>query len=148
MPCTLPEYNSISTSEKVRFQTSSGAGKEFVVWQDIDSNVKIVKCDLCSRFILLQGRRMSTSSFKRYCNGAGYKGLVKQNSNQLEICGSTLEFIITFQVPREFMLFQSCVTILIVNLAVQLAAPSIITPVGSGPTTPTATCIASENLTP
>ena len=75
--------------------------------------------------------------------------LVKQNSNQLEICGSSLKLInTTFQMPREFIHFQSCVTILIVNLAVQPAAPSITTPVGSGTTTPTATCIASENLTP
>ena len=102
MPRTLPEYNAISTSEKVQFQTSSGAGKEFVVWQDIDSNVKLVKCDLCSRFIHLQSRSMSTSSLKKHRNGTGCKGLVKQDSN--EISGSALEFINTISKWEELKL--------------------------------------------
>lgn len=83
MPRILPEYNAIATSETVQYQLSSGAGKDFIVWQDLSSDVKLVKCDLCSRFMPLQGRSMSTSSLKRHRDGAGCRELVVQNENRI-----------------------------------------------------------------
>jgi hypothetical protein len=102
MPRALPVYNAISTSETVPFQISSGAGTEFVVWQDIESGVKLVKCDLCSRFIPLQGQSMSTTSLKKHRDGARCKNLIEQNANQIQVSESeralgNLGFINTFQ---------------------------------------------------
>jgi hypothetical protein len=116
MPRAFPVYNAISTSETVPFQISSGERKEFVVWQDIDSGVKLVKCDLCCRFMPLQGQSMSTSSLKRHRNGAGCERLqsIKQDANQISAgsAATALSFINTFQteegpsnvhLPCEFM---------------------------------------------
>ena len=158
MPRALPAYNAISTAETVQFQISSGAGIEFVVWRDIDSDVKLVKCDLCGRFMPLQGRSMSMSSFKRHRNGAGCKELIKQNANQISDPGPELGFINTFQaevgpsnlnvhLPCEFMSFQISIWCY-ANCLSCCTAPNIITPAGSGPTTPTATHFASGNLPP
>ena len=99
MPRALPVYKAIQTSETVRFQISSGAGIEFIVWQDVETGVKLVKCDLCDRFMPLQGRSMSTSSLKRHRDGAGCKKLIKQNANQIQVSESkpALGFINTFQ---------------------------------------------------
>jgi hypothetical protein len=51
MPRAFPVYNAIPTSETVQFQMSSGAGKEFVVWQDIilmsSSSSAICAADSC-----------------------------------------------------------------------------------------------------
>ena len=41
MPRALPVASTVSTSETVHFQLSTGEGKEIVVWQDNDSDVKI-----------------------------------------------------------------------------------------------------------
>ena len=56
MPRALAVYNAIPTSETVQFQLPSGEGKQFVVWKDIDSEAKLVKCDLCDRLMPLQGQ--------------------------------------------------------------------------------------------
>jgi len=78
MPRTPQIYNATPTSQTVPFHIPSGAGKELVVWQETGSDVKLVKCDLCGRFMPLQGQSMSTSALKRHRNGAGRKNLVKQ----------------------------------------------------------------------
>ena len=111
MPRALAVYNAIPTSETVQFQLPSGEGKQFVVWKDIDSEAKLVKCDLCDRLMPLQGQSMSTTHLKRHRNGAGCKQLIRQNANQNS--GSSLSFINTFQdevgpsnvlhVPCEFL---------------------------------------------
>ena len=95
MPRALAVYNSIPTSETVQFQLPSGEGKQFVVWKDIDSEAKLVKCDLCNRLMPLQGQSMSTTHLKRHRNGVGCKQLIRQNANQNS--GSSLSLINTFQ---------------------------------------------------
>jgi hypothetical protein len=154
MPRPVPKYNATSTSETIQYQISSGAGKEFIVWQDNnDSNVKLVKCDLCGRFMRLQGQTMSTSLLRRHRDGEGCKELqvTIKNANQIST-GSALSFINMFQaevgpsnvhLPHacEFMHFQFCVISILLNHLSCCTAH-----VGPGSTTPTH--VAAGNLTP
>ena len=149
MPRTVPEYNAIATSETIQFQIPSGAVKEFVVWQDLDTDAKLVKCDLCSRFMPLQGRSMSTASLKRHRNGAGCKELVKRNENQVSGSAS-LEFINTFQAEvglSNVHLPQACEFMLQLEVSTTTKFLSCAAP-GPGSITPTATHVAAGNLTP
>ena len=50
MPRSPKSYNVIPTSETIPFQISSGAGTNLVVWQDTESKVKLVKCDMCASY--------------------------------------------------------------------------------------------------
>lgn len=94
MPRPTPVYDATPTSQTVPFQLPSGAGMELIIWQDVASDIKLVKCDICGRFMPLQGRGMSMSALKRHRDGAGCKALAKQNANQPS---QLADFINTFQ---------------------------------------------------
>ena len=103
MPRLSTVYDAIPTSQTVPFQIPSGSRIELIVWQDTASeSVKLVKCDLCGRFMPLQGQSMSTSSFKRHRDSAGCKALAEQHRNQPSWL--TLDFIKFFQGPGELEL--------------------------------------------
>ena len=64
MPCLQTVYSAIlkSPRETVEFQMPSGSSEVFKIWEDHDSNMELLNCDLCGQFVPLH----MPSQTKRY----------------------------------------------------------------------------------
>jgi hypothetical protein len=69
MPRNATEYDAIPMSPPtpdITFHIATGESIPFKVWQDRNSNTKLVKCDICGIFIPLSGAKQSIAALKKH----------------------------------------------------------------------------------
>ena len=84
MPCPQTVYSAVlkSPSEIIEFQMPSGSSEVFEIWQDHDSNMELLKCDLCGQFVPLHmpgQTKRSTGQLKRHRDSKICQKLMEKN---------------------------------------------------------------------
>jgi hypothetical protein len=61
------------------FHIATGESIPFTVWQDRNSNVKLVKCDICGMFMPLSGAKQSITALKKHRGDKTFDKAAKKN---------------------------------------------------------------------
>ena len=82
MPRNATKYDAIPffpPEPDITFQIDTGESISFAIWQDCQSNVKLVKCDLCGIFVPLSGAKQSIAALKKHRGKKTCLQVVKKN---------------------------------------------------------------------
>jgi hypothetical protein len=85
MPRNATEYDAMPIfppEPDIIFHVATGESIPFPVWQDRDSNVKLVKCDICGTFMPLSGAKQSIAALKKHRGNKTCDKVTKNLKNQ------------------------------------------------------------------
>jgi hypothetical protein len=95
MPRTNTEYNAVliyPPEPNVTFQISTGETMAFAIYRDTKSTAKLVKCDLCGKFMPLSGVKNSTAALKNHRGRKTCQQFAEKNERALASQGSSTPF--------------------------------------------------------
>jgi len=88
-PATVYDAVLISPLEpNITFYIDTGEPLSLAVWQDNETMAKLVKCDLCGRFMPLTGANLSTAALKKHCGKTTCREYMKKYAIQKRVINS------------------------------------------------------------
>jgi hypothetical protein len=153
MPRQPTEYDAVLISPpepNITFYLDTGEPLSLPVWRDTKTMAKLVKCDLCGRFMPLSGANLSTTALKKHRGRQTCQEYFNKYANHDEAVeenpqAAPLTFVNQFQAGRSYLTGNILQGIPFYNL-LNLVLDS--TPADSGSTTPNATWFSAASLTP
>ena len=84
MPRKATEYDDaipmLPPEPDINFQIATGESISLTVWQDRESKAKLIKCDICGKFLPLSGTKLSTVALRNHRGKKTCNQLVNKNA--------------------------------------------------------------------
>lgn len=87
MPRKATEYDAIPMfppDPDIKFHIATGKSISFTVWKDRKSDSKLIKCDICGKFLPLIGTKQSTAALKNHRGKKTCLQLVNDNAEHVQ----------------------------------------------------------------